>query len=103
MKSSDGWRHMAKVRFAESFVQDFVQDLVDKVSAKSKRDEIRVACSLLEDFPEIGSPVTRPAFVQRYGETVRRLSCRPFVIAYEYHTEVNEVCVLGLMHAREVQ
>ena len=99
MKSSDGWRHMAKVRFAESFVQD----LVDKVSAKSKRDEIRAACSLLEDFPEIGSPVTRPAFVRRYGETVRRLPCRPFVIAYEYHAEANEVRVLGLMHAREVQ
>lgn len=90
---------MAKVRFAESFVQD----LVDKVSAKSKRDEIRAACSLLEDFPEIGSPVTRSAFVRRYGETVRRLSCKPFVIAYEYHAEANEVRVLGIMHVREVQ
>ena len=58
MKSSDGWRHMAKVRFAESFVQD----LVDKVSAKSKRDEIRAACSLLEDFPEIGSPCHKAGF-----------------------------------------
>ncbi len=90
---------MAKLRFA----QGFVDDVADKVEHPSKVAQIQAACSLLADFPEMGSPIARDPLRKRYGDSVRTLPASPFVIVYEYHADLDEVRILGLMHGRQVR
>ncbi len=90
---------MAKVRYAEGFVED----VVEKVEQPAKVAQIRAACNLLADFPEMGSPLVRASIRSTFGASVRTLPASPFVIVYEYLKELDEVRILGLMHAKQVR
>ncbi len=90
---------MAEARYAEGFVED----VVEKVGQAAKVAQIKAACSLLADFPEMGSPLARASIRSAFGDSVRTLPASPFVIVYEYHRESDEVHVLGLMHGRQVR
>jgi plasmid stabilization system protein ParE len=86
---------MPSLIYTEGFVDDMAQ-----VELASKRQEIFRYTDLLSEFPELGSRNVAKSIVETYGDFVRKLVVKPFLIIYEYHADEDTVYILGLDHQR---
>ncbi len=86
---------MPSLIYTEGFADDMAQ-----VELASKRQEIFRHTDLLSEFPELGSRNLPRSIVQTYGDSVRKLAVKPFLIIYEYREDEDIVYILGLDHQR---
>jgi len=56
----------------------------------------------LPTIPTIGNNDLPVSISEKFGENVRRVFVRPFLIIYEYDEAAQKVYVYGLMHERQV-
>ena len=89
---------MARLVYTEGFVDD-----VARVELPGKRDEIFRYVAMLADFPEAGSPVVAASVADRFGNGVRKLAVRPFLVVYEYRKAEDAVYFLGLVHQKRAR
>ena len=86
---------MPELVFTEGFIED-----ARVVALEGKLAEIRGTIDLLGNFPELSSR-NLPAFIsQLYGDQIRKLVVKPFLVIYEYRPTEDAVYVLGLDHER---
>lgn len=86
---------MPELIYTEGFIED-----AKVIALESKLAEVRASVDLLADFPELGSQSLPEFIVHLYGNRVRKLAVKPFLVIYEYRPEENEVYLLGLDHER---
>lgn len=84
------------------FTEGFVADVSEMVASMGMRSNIKAACELLGDFPEMGTSVVRESLVRTFGHGIRKLPVSPFIVVYEYRSVSDEVVILGLVHAKQV-
>ncbi len=89
---------MASLVYTEGFVDD-----VARVELPSKRAEIFHYAAMLADFPEAGSPNVAASVADEFGNGIRKLAVRPFLIVYEYREVDDAVYFLGLVHQKRAR
>ena len=89
---------MTPLAFSDRFFDD-----MEDVELESKQDEIMDAIDLLSTVPEMGSRRLPISIEREFGEGVRKLVVRPFLVVYELMEEEGLVFVHGLVHQRRAQ
>ena len=89
---------MTQLAFAERFFDD-----MEPVELESKQDEIMHVIGLLPTVPEMGSRRVPASIVEEFGEGIRKLVVRPFLVVYEVIEDEDLIFVHGLIHERQAR
>ena len=89
---------MARMVYAEEFLEG-----ASLIWSDSVRSHLVNALHAIEAFPEIGSTDVPVSLRERYGESVRKFTIRPFDLVYEYDGEADTVLVYGLVPFRRAR
>ena len=69
----------AELRIAENFIDD-----LSRIYSKRVLQRIKAALSMLEDNPEIGSPLVRVSLVEAFGDGICTYAISTFVLVYRF-------------------
>ena len=86
---------MAKMLYALSFLDD-----VETIYSPRVRKYLESVLSMIETFPESGTPLSSEDLKSRYGGEVRRCSVAPFYLVYTYERSADTVRIRGLVPQR---
>lgn len=89
---------MARLLYAERFMND-----AGRVWSPKIQTRLTSVLSMLETFPESGSPVTRASLVDEFGEDIRTCPANPFLLVYEYDQKRDAVMLYALLPQRTVR
>ncbi len=79
----------------------FNQSVIEKVFSIKVLDHIESLVLVLESIPTLGSDVLPEAIIDSFGDTVRKISCPPFLIVYELFENNQLVVIYDLIHERQ--
>ncbi|WP_139653314.1 hypothetical protein [Raoultibacter phocaeensis] len=79
----------------------FNEDVAGRVETLRVLNDIEYAITTIQTIPTVGSSHLPESILQQFGNGVRKISCPPFLIIYEYFPSENRAVVYGLIHERQ--
>ena len=81
--------------------EHFDRDVRENVTSLRVLNSIERALKSLETIPEMGSSDLPRSIEERFGATVRKLACPPFLVIYEYFPDEDLAVAYGLAASRQ--